>query len=326
MQFPLDSLHPQARPAAEAALCAGRQSAQAFWDYHELLFETVSEWSGQEDTTAIFVGYARDMELDVDAFETCVESRDTADDVQSQVEQGQENGVGGVPAFFINDWFLSGAQPFAAFEDTIEKALRGEHPAPTPTPLPEGKTPFDVNPERPGYTFGGDAYHGSPDAPIALVAFTDFSSADNREFALETWPEIEEDYIEPGDVRVVIKHFPSPAELPAFQAAVAAECAAQQDAFWEMYQLLFEKQEEWTAADDLVVTFADYASEIGLDATAFAQCVEDGETETKVNQDLAIAMQNQFPPAPQFFAFMGERGGYLQAETLKEGLDQLLSQ
>ena len=142
LHFPLDSIHPQARPAAEASLCAGKQGAEAFWPMHELLFETVGDWSGQEDLTELFKGYASELGLDTDAFVACLESGETAEQVQADVERAVAAGVSGAPAFFVNDWFLSGAQPFEAFHETIEKALRGEHPPPTPTPLPPGATPF----------------------------------------------------------------------------------------------------------------------------------------------------------------------------------------
>lgn len=326
VQHPLDGLHPQARPAAEASLCAGNQGAKAFWDFHELLFERVSEWSGQADLTDKFREYAEELGLDGGALVACVESGETADQVQAELEQGEALGVQGVPAFFINDWFLSGAQPFEAFQEAIEKALRGEHPPPTPTPLPPGATPFDANPAQPGYTYGGDAFRGSSDAEIGLVAFIDFQSAENRTYLLEVWPDVEETYVEPGKVRLIIKHFPAPDQDSAFNAAEAAECAGQQEAFWAMHDLLFEKQDEWGQAEDVVATLKEYAAELDLDTGGFAACLDEGQTEAKVNRDLAIALQSQFPPAPQFFAFKGQQGGYVPADKLQEAIEELLAQ
>lgn len=326
VQHPLDSLHPKARPAAEAALCASRQGAAAFWEYHEILFEKASEWGGQENLTEIFAGYAKEMGLDTEAFVSCVESRETADQVQAELQRGDAQGVGGVPAFFINDWFISGAYPFEAFEEVIEKALVGEHPAPTPTPLPEGKTVFDASPDRPGYTFGGDAYFGSADAPLALVAFTDFSSVDNRAFVIDTWPGLAKDYVETSKVRLVIKYFPATNVAAAFAAAVAAECAGEQGNYWGMYDALFEEQAEWTQAADVQSALLDLAREVGLVEADFQACVGEGTAAEKVNADLSIAMQNSFPPAPQFFVFSATQGGYAPAETLRQSLDEFAPQ
>jgi protein-disulfide isomerase len=293
---------------------------------HERLFETTSEWSGQANLTEQFTSYAADLGLEPDAFVACLESGETSAQVQAEFEQGLAAGVQGVPAFFINDWFLSGAQPLEEFQRVIEAALKGEHPPPTPTPLPPGATIFDSDLERPGYTYGGDATHGSDEAEIVLVEFIDFQSPENREHFLEAWPELEEKYVEPGQVRLVVKHFPAADHLQGFQAAEAAECAGLQEAFWSMHDLLFQKQEEWSEIDDVTATFEEYAAELDLDVDAFAACLDEGQTGDKVEEDVTIAQQNQFPAAPQFFIIMGQRGGHVPIDQLQEAIEQSLEQ
>jgi len=293
---------------------------------HERLFETAQEWSGQANPTEQFTSYAAELGLDTDAFVACLESGETAAQVQAEFEQGEAAGVGGVPAFFINDWFLSGAQPFEEFQKVIEKALKGEHPPPTPTPLPPGATPFDPNPERPGYTYSGDATRGSAEAEIILVEFIDFQSLENREHFLETWPDLEEKYVEPGQVRLIVKHFPAPDQPQGFKAAEAAECAGQQQAFWPMHDLLFQQQEEWSQADDVPATFEEYAADLNLDVDAFAACLDEGQTSDKVEQDFTIAQQNQFLSAPQFFIFAEQGSGNVPADQLQEVIEELLEQ
>jgi protein-disulfide isomerase len=293
---------------------------------HERLFETTGEWSGQENLTERFKEYATELGLDADAFVACLESEETAAQVQAELEQGEALGVQGVPAFFINDWFLSGAQPFEVFQETIEKALKGEHPPPTPTPLPPGATIFDPNPERPGYTYSGDATRGSAEAEIVLIEFVDFQSAENREHFLEVWPELEEKYLEPGRVRLIVKHFPTPDQPQGFKAAEAAECAGQQETFWSMHDLLFQKQEEWSQVDDVTATFEEYAAELKLDVDAFAACLDEGQTRDKVEQDFSITQENQFPSAPQFFIFAEQGSGHVPADQLQEVIEELLEQ
>ena len=326
LHFPLDSIHPQARPAAEASLCAGKQGPEAFWPMHERLFETTAEWSGKENVAELFKGYAAELGLDADAFVACLESGETAAQVQADAERGQAAGVSGAPGFFVNDWFVSGAQPFEVFQEVIEAALRGEHPPPTPTPLPPGATPFDPDPERPGYTYGGDAFCGLEEAEIGLVEFIDFQSEENRKHFLEEWLELEKEYVETGKVRLVVKHFPALDHTQGFTAAEAAECAGQQGAFCDMLDLLFEKQEEWSQAEDVVTIFKGYAADLDLDTDTFVTCLDEGQTADKVMQDFTIGQDNGFPPAPQFFIFRGEQGGYAPLERLKESIEELLVQ
>jgi protein-disulfide isomerase len=293
---------------------------------HDRLFETTGEWSGQSNPTEQFTSYAADLGLDADAFVACLESGETAAQVQAELEQGLAAGVQGVPAFFVNDWFVSGAQPFEAFQEIIEAALQGEHPPPTPTPLPPGATIFDTNPERPGYTYGGDATRGSAEAELVLVEFVNFQSAENREHFLESWPELEEKYVEPGQVRLVVKHFPAPDQPQGFKAAEAAECAGQQEAFWSMHDLLFQKQEEWSQADDVPATFEEYAAQLDLDVDAFAACLEEGQTRDKVEQDFTITQENEFPSAPMFFIIVEQQGRHVPLDQLQEVIEELLAQ
>jgi len=326
VQHPLDSLHPQARKAAEASLCAGKQGAEAFWPMHELLFEKAGEWSGQENLTELFKGYAAELGLDTDAFVACLESGETAAQVQSELERGEALGVSGVPAFFINDWFVSGAQPFEVFQETIEKALGGEHPPPTPTPLPPGATIFDPNPEKPGYTYGGDAYCGSEEAEIGLIAFVDFQSAENYQHFVGEWAELDKEYVDTGKVRLIVKYFPSLENIHGFTAAEAAECAGQQGAFCSMYDLLFAKQDEWSQLDDVSTTFKEYAAELKLDAAAFATCLDEGQMAEKAVQDFTIGQQNGFPAAPVFFIYKGDQFGGVPTDQLRAAIEQLMAQ
>lgn len=293
---------------------------------HERLFTTAQEWSGQAEPGEQFKKYAADLDLDADAFAACLDSGETAIQVQAELERGEAAGVQGVPAFFINDWPLSGAQPFEEFQRVIELALEGKHPPPTPTPLPSGVTVFDPDPERPGYTYGGDATLGEAEAKIALIEFVDFQSAENRKHFLEVWPELEEKYVEPGKVRLIVKHFPTPDQPSAFQAAEAAECAGQQKAFWAMYELLFQKQEEWSQAEDIPAVFKKYAADLNLDADTFATCLDEGQTRAKVEQDFAITQENQFPSAPIFFIIVGEQGGHVPVDQLQPVIEELLKQ
>ena len=117
--FPLDSIHPQARPAALSAECANEQGK--FWEYHDLLFQKQDEWVAVGASS--FKQYAKDLGLDSSKFDSCFDSRKYEDEVQSDLDDGVNVGVQGTPAFFINGILVSGAQPYVAFQVAIEQAL-----------------------------------------------------------------------------------------------------------------------------------------------------------------------------------------------------------
>lgn len=120
--FPLTNIHPQAVAASEAARCAAEQSVDAYIAMHDKLFATQSAWSGRSDVDAVFTGYAAEMGLDDAAFIACLESDKFHDVIQADLQEGAGFGVRGTPAFFINGSYLSGAQPYAVFEQAISAA------------------------------------------------------------------------------------------------------------------------------------------------------------------------------------------------------------
>ena len=119
--FPLDSIHPNATPAALAANCAFEQNA--FWEYHDQLFGNALGLNA-----AAYQQYAQDLNLDMASFNECVESDRYLDEVRADLEWASNLGVQSTPTFFINGIALVGAQPYEVFEQVIEKELAGEIP------------------------------------------------------------------------------------------------------------------------------------------------------------------------------------------------------
>jgi len=116
--FPL-SFHQNAQKAAEASECADEQGV--FWEYHDILFEKQGEWSNAK--TSIFKDYAKQLDLNSNQFDQCLDSGKMADEVKKDLQDGSAYGVNGTPAFFINGELISGAQPIGAFRQVIDKYL-----------------------------------------------------------------------------------------------------------------------------------------------------------------------------------------------------------
>jgi protein-disulfide isomerase len=114
--LPLDSIHPRASQAAEAARCAGEQGR--FWSYHDILYAN-SPNVGQENLKS----YAEEVGLDVNAFDRCLGSGKFRAVVQRDLMDGTQLGVRGTPTFFINGREISGNQPLEAFEAIVDEEL-----------------------------------------------------------------------------------------------------------------------------------------------------------------------------------------------------------
>lgn len=113
--YPLP-MHPNAPKAAEAAHCAEDQGK--YWQMHEKLFENQSALQ-----VAQLKGYAKDLGLDQAKFDACLDKGEKAAVVEANRKAGEKAGVQGTPAFFVNGYVLSGAQPFEEFKSLIDAEL-----------------------------------------------------------------------------------------------------------------------------------------------------------------------------------------------------------
>lgn len=100
--FPLTSLHPNARAAAATAEAAGLQGK--FWEMHDLLFSKKSEWAeASVDTRGdYFAGYAESLGLNVDQFKTDIGSDAVAKKIDYDTAIAKKQNLTGTPSIFVN--------------------------------------------------------------------------------------------------------------------------------------------------------------------------------------------------------------------------------
>jgi len=114
-EYPLPN-HQYAKVAAEAGQCANEQGK--FWPYHDRLFA-----NQQRLTVPDLKDHAVQVGLDAPRFNACLDSHKYAAAVEADIKAGNDAGVNGTPAFFINGRMISGAQPFDAFKKIIDEEL-----------------------------------------------------------------------------------------------------------------------------------------------------------------------------------------------------------
>lgn len=119
--FPL-RMHPWARPAAIAAECAGRQGR--FWQYHDRLYERQEEWSN-EKADSFWISYAKDLKLDMPAWQSCRTDPALESMLESELKDGGNAWVGSTPTFFIDGKRFVGSRQLAErAPNFIDKELK----------------------------------------------------------------------------------------------------------------------------------------------------------------------------------------------------------
>jgi predicted DsbA family dithiol-disulfide isomerase len=113
--YPLP-FHGQAQKASEAALCAADQGK--YWEMHARLFANQSALAVPQ-----LKEHAKGLGLEAGRFDKCLDSGEKAKMVEASKKAGDQAGVNGTPAFFINGRPLSGAVPFEKFKEIIDYEL-----------------------------------------------------------------------------------------------------------------------------------------------------------------------------------------------------------
>jgi protein-disulfide isomerase len=117
-------LGPESQSAAEAAECAADQDA--FWEYHDLLFESQSGENRGAFNSDNLKAFAEQLDLDTGQFDECLDSGKYSTLVQNETTAARQLGVQSTPAFVINGQAVIGAQPFDVFQQVIEQELSTE--------------------------------------------------------------------------------------------------------------------------------------------------------------------------------------------------------
>ena len=148
---------------------------------------------------------------------------------------------------------------------------------------------------------------GAEDPQVTIIAFIDFECPFCRQ-AYPAFQEIRKHY-SPA-VQVVFKHFPISSIHPhAEEASLAAQCASDQDMFWEYYELLF------TEGKLDSTSLRRYASILGLDERSFFACLSSKRHEAYINEDLADGYEVGVRGTPTYIMNGQKIEGVIDAAT-----------
>tara|TARA_Y100000310_G_scaffold344267_1_gene456100 strand:- start:1165 stop:1875 length:711 start_codon:yes stop_codon:yes gene_type:complete len=117
--FPLDTRHPQARPAAEASECVWEQKGdEGFWQFADAIFENQSRMN-----PSYYQEVAQQIGVNLAQFDTCVSERKYQDKVEADYQAGLQAGVAGTPGSYVNGVPVRGAVPYEQLKSIIDSQL-----------------------------------------------------------------------------------------------------------------------------------------------------------------------------------------------------------
>lgn len=183
---------------------------------------------GEAEIVASLKDQAKNLGLDTNKFNSCLDSGSKAEAVSGDLDDGSKAGVNGTPAFFINGRLISGAVPFSQFKTVIEEELK--EAAPT--------TVTRVSVES-----GDLPPLGNLSAKVTMIEFSDYECPFCARHFTQTEGQLIKEYVDSGKVKFYYRDFPLSQIHPGAQkAAEAARCAGDQNKYWEYHDAIFQNQ------------------------------------------------------------------------------------
>ena len=169
----------------------------------------------------------------------------------------------------------------------------------------------------------GNHMTGTKEAKVNIVEFADYQCPACA-YANPIIQKIVNTYKDNPDVNFVSRNFPLPQHANGMISEEAVEAAGVQGKFWEMGNMLYERQNEWSGNSKALEMFAGYAKELGLDVKAFTDSINQNKFKDVIEKDLSDARALGVNSTPTFFINGEKFEGGLSFEALKKKIDSKL--
>ena len=166
-------------------------------------------------------------------------------------------------------------------------------------------------------------FKGDPDAPVTIIEFADFQCPYCGRFFAETKPQIDEQYMQSGKVRFGYFDFAFLGQESNW-AAEAAECASDQNKFWEYHDTLYSSQSGENQGAFNKNNLKKFAEELGLDTSAFNECLDSGKYTQLIKEESSAASSIGVRSTPTFLINGQPLVGAQPFEVFQQTIDPLL--
>ena len=162
---------------------------------------------------------------------------------------------------------------------------------------------------------------GDANAKTWLIVASDFQCPFCKQWHDESYKTVYDEYVRPGKVKVAYVNYPLQQHQHAMATAEAAMCAATQGKFWQYHEALFATQKAWESLPSPSAVLDSIAGAVGLDKTAWKQCVESGKMKPLIMADHDRAAAAGVQSTPSFL--IGDRVllGVQPIQVLRAALD-----
>ncbi len=186
-------------------------------------------------------------------------------------------------------------------------------------PVSPVTSPSPISDPPPGATLNlrGMPTLGGPDAAVVLVEFSDYECPFCKRHVRGVMKELVDKFISTGKVRYAFANNTLPSHQNARLLATAAICAGQQNRYWQMHDMLFDRDVNALSELEPLVR------ELDLDASAFKKCLSSPEPQERIRSDMQQAERLTLRGTPTFALGRTTQEGQLHVEKLIVGLQAI---
>lgn len=244
----------------------------------------------------------------------------------------RKNSEGGASSFWVPFAIVIAGVLIAGaviFKDSLRPGVK-----PIGNDLVLSKTPSTSAPTQPpqaakaAIPLDDSPVLGEASASVTITEFTDFQCPACYSYFNNAFPQVKSEYIDKGLAKYVTKQFPLRNIHPNAQiSAESSVCAQDQNAFAKYHDLLFTKQNEWSALPDPTEKLMGYAGQLGLNGAAFRSCLTGGKAKDQVEKDFQLGNSVGVSGTPTVYVngtLAGQPGYIPTFAQIKELVDQAL--
>lgn len=166
----------------------------------------------------------------------------------------------------------------------------------------------------------GVYFLGKENAPVKIIEFSDFQCPFCGRHYSQSHSQLVKEYVDTGKAVFYYKHFPLSFHPEAYPAALAYECAGEQDKNWEMHDKIFENQDAMSEA-----SYKQWANDLGLNTAKFNECFDSDKYKEKIDADFNEGQELGVSGTPSFFINGVKVVGAQPYSAFKQVIDAELS-
>lgn len=190
---------------------------------------------------------------------------------------------------------------------------------PEERPVPTTPAPVPVAGAFRGYTLGSDS------APIKITEYSDFQCPYCASFVTVQMPEVRTQLISTGKVQWRFRDFPLPSHKYSTLAAMAAQCAGEQEKFWEMHDQIFYNHKWAERGKDPSGEFRGFAKAIGLDGDRYDACMDSQRYTGRIEESRQEGIALGVDATPKFYFNGSKFNGMPTSDAFQRVVDSMIA-